>query len=326
LSDNTHRTALVTGASSGLGFEAAAQLAEAGYERVIITARTDAKADEAQAHLRSRTGGDPFETLTIDLDDHGSIAAAVETLAALGGKIDLLLLNAGIAPTKGVTRTAEGIEAIVAATLTGHHLLTMRLLGADLLSAEARIIMAGSEAARGDVPMFEPMDIDALATESFDGDREAAIGAVMRMDPPLEYHGGNQYATVKMFAVWWAAELAEKLPPGMTVNVVSPGSTPDTNAVRNASFMMKRVMLPVLKIVPGMSHTVETGAGRYLEAADFGPEQTGKFYASKPKKMTGPLHEIQLDDSDLDGHDNVANRQALWNVTSEVSGGVEYPA
>ena len=38
---NTNRTALVTGASSGLGFETAAQLAEAGFDRIIVSARTD---------------------------------------------------------------------------------------------------------------------------------------------------------------------------------------------------------------------------------------------------------------------------------------------
>ena len=48
MTENATRTGLVTGASSGLGFEASAQLAEQGYGRVIITARTQAKAEEAR--------------------------------------------------------------------------------------------------------------------------------------------------------------------------------------------------------------------------------------------------------------------------------------
>lgn len=321
MTDNSNRTALVTGSNSGLGFEAAALLADEGYGRVIITARTDAKAGAARADLEARTGATVFESLTLELDDPASVEAAANTLSEEGGKIDVLLLNAGVSPTKDITRTADGIESTAAATLVGHHLFTMRLLGAGMLSDEAHIVIAGSEAARGDVPMFKPVNVDALATEQFSGDLEATIEAQMRVSPPIKYDSGSQYATVKMFAVWWVAELAERLPEGMTVVAVSPGSTPDTNAVRNAPFLMKRVLLPIFKIMPGMSHTVTDGAGRYVDAADFGTEQNGKFFASAPKKMNGSLHEVQLDH-----FDNPDAQKALWNVTSAAAGGVGYPA
>ena len=60
---NADRTALVTGANSGLGFEAAAQLAEMGYGSVTLATRTQDKADGAAAALRERTGVDVFDTL-----------------------------------------------------------------------------------------------------------------------------------------------------------------------------------------------------------------------------------------------------------------------
>ena len=321
MTTNTNRTALVTGASSGLGFEAAAQFAESGYGRVIITARSHSKAAKARSDLQVRTATDVYETLALDLDDHTTITSGIKALAERGGQIDVLLLNAGLAPTQDVRRTDDGIEATVAATLIGHHVLTMGLLESGLLSNEARIVIAGSEAARGDVPMFKPVDVGALAGSDFGGDRQAAIEALMRMDPRITYHASNQYATAKVFAVWWAANLARQLPQGMTVNAVSPGSTPDTNAVRNAPFLMKRVLLPMFKIVPGMSHSIEKGAGRYIEAADFGADQTGKFFASRPKKMTGPLHEIRMDH-----FDDADSQRALWDATARLSGGVGYPA
>ncbi len=102
----------------------------------------------------------------------------------------------------------------------------------------------------------------------------------------------------------------------MTVNAVSPGSTPDTTAARNAPLYMRRLMLPILKLMPGMSHSVETGAGRYLEVAGYGDDVTGKFFASKPKKMTGPLVDIRMDH-----FDNPAAQRTLWTVTSKISGG-----
>lgn len=197
----------------------------------------------------------------------------------------------------------------------------MRLLNSGLLSDHARVIIAGSEASRGDFPLFKPIDIDNLATEIFDGDLEAAIDAVMRMEPSITYHPNNQYATVKMSAVWWAAELAKKLPPGMTVNAVSPGSTPGTNGTRDAPFLMKRLVVPIIKLIPGMSHSVSDGASRYLEATAYGPERTGQFFASKPKKGTGPLHIVAMTH-----FDNPAAQTALWNTTTKITGGASYSA
>jgi len=315
------RTALVTGANSGLGLEAAAQLADQGFGRVIITARTEEKGASARAQLVERTGQDVFEILALDNGDLGNVDEAARQLAERGGKIDVLILNAGIAPTKDISRTAEGIEMTMAATLTGHHVLTMRLLERGLLSDTARIVISGSEAARGDVPTFSPVDIESFAAEHFAGDLEAAIESQIRVEPPAAYNPNAQYATAKVFVAWWATELASRLPDGMTVNAVSPGSTPDTNAARNAPFLMKYLMLPVFKLIPGMSHTIDKGAGRYLEVAAKGDDVTGKFFASKPKKMTGPLHTM-----DMDHFNHTAGRQALWTVTAKLSGGVGYPA
>ena len=62
---NQQRTALVTGANSGLGFEAARQLAELGYESIVLACRTEAKGDQARKELVELTGVDPFSTLTV---------------------------------------------------------------------------------------------------------------------------------------------------------------------------------------------------------------------------------------------------------------------
>lgn len=315
------RTALVTGATSGLGLETAAQLAAEGYGRVIITARTDAKAGVARDQLIERTGKDVFETLTLDNGHLDTVEAAVRQLADRAGKIDVLILNAGIAPTKELSRTSDGIEATMASTLTGHHVLTMRLLEHGLLGGNARIVISGSEAARGDVPTFSPIDIEAFAAENFDGDLEAAIESQLRMETPSDYRPSDVYATAKVFVAWWAAELASRLPAGMTVNAVSPGSTPDTNAARNAPFLMRYLMMPMFKLIPGMSHSIDKGAGRYLEVAAKSDDVSGKFFASKAKKMTGPLHVM-----DMDHFDRPAEQKALWNVATKVAGGVGYPA
>ena len=84
---------------------------------------------------------------------------------------------------------------------------------------------------------------------------------------------------------------------------------------------MRYFMIPVFKLIPGMSHSVADGAARYLESAGYGPGVTGAFYASRPKKMTGPLSRMEYNHiADRDG------QQALWTVLAKVTGGVTYEA
>src|SRR5271165_3950172 len=150
------------------------------------------------------------------------------------------------------------------APLIGHHQLTVGLLRANLLSPNARIIIAGAEAARGDVPMFSYTDVAALAATHHQGDRSAAVKALVRNGPNVKYEPNRAYADAKLIVAWWAAALARRLPPGMAVYAVAPGSTPDTKAIRNAGPALKWLMVPLTKLIPGMSHTPETAARRYL--------------------------------------------------------------
>ncbi len=73
---NTDKTALVTGASSGLGFETAAQLAETGFARVIVAARTEHKSQDAKKRLEARTDRAVFETLAADLGHLATVESA----------------------------------------------------------------------------------------------------------------------------------------------------------------------------------------------------------------------------------------------------------
>ena len=220
MSDRRPQTGMVTGTSSGLGFETSAQLAEAGYDRVIVTARTKAKAETTRERLERRTGKTVFETLVLDNDSLEVVESAATELARRGGKIDTLILNAGMVPGNDIMRSHDGLEATVASTLVGHHLLTMRLLEHGLLSHSARIVIAGSEAARVDVMTMHPRDFHAFAEEHFGGDLETAIEAQVFMRAPAEHKAGDTYATAKVFVAWWAAVLADRLPEGMTVNAV----------------------------------------------------------------------------------------------------------
>ena len=74
----------------------------------------------------------------------------------------------------------------------------------------------------------------ALAATQHQGDRSAAVEALVRSGPNVKYEPNRAYADAKLVVAWWAAALARRLPSGMAVYTVSPGSAPDTQAARKA--------------------------------------------------------------------------------------------
>ena len=202
-----HSIALVTGTTSGLGYAAARMLASKGYRQIIVTGRSLARVQETAAQLAGETKKKVFTPLELDLDSPSSVQSALAELVKRGQPIDFLLLNAGLVPFKKRVLTASGIEASQA-PLIGHHQLTVGLLSANLLSPNARIVIAGAEPARGGVPMFKYTDVPAFAAKHHQGDRTAAVEALLRNGPNVKYVPNNAYADAKLIIAWWVAALA----------------------------------------------------------------------------------------------------------------------
>ena len=210
--------------------------------------------------------------------------------------------------------TAAGIEASQA-PLIGHHQLTVGLLRANLLSPNARLVIAGAEPARGGVPMFSYTDLSAFAARYFRGDKTAAVEALLRNGPNVKYVPNRAYADAKLMIAWWTAALARRLPSGMAVYAVSPGAATGTRVVRNAGPALKYLFIPIVNLIPGMNQTPETAARRYLQASKFGTDVSGQFFASAPGKFTGPMEAQRHPHL----HD-LASQEAAWQAVVKVSG------
>ena len=309
-----HSIALVTGATSGLGYAAARLLADGGWQEVIVTGRSLAKTKETAAQLADETKNRMFTPLELDLNTAASAQSAVAELVKRGRPVDFLLLNAGLVPFKQREITAAGVEASQA-PLIGHHELTVGLLNANLLSPNARIVIAGAEPARGGVPMFKYTDLPAFAAKYHQGNRAVAVEALIRNGPNVKYVPNNAYADAKLIIAWWVAALARRLPPDMAVYAVSPGGATATNVVRSASPMLKYVFIPIVNLIPGMNQTPETAASRYIQASEFGTDVSGQFFASAKGKFSGPI-EVQREPH---LHDR-ASQEAAWQAVVKVSG------
>ena len=111
------RTVLLTGVTSGLGREAAEQLAALGA-RLILAGRNEAKVQAVRDELIRAHGEDRFPTVVVDMASLASVRGAVERVLATERRLDVVIDNAGaIFPTRQVT--PDGIEATLATMVVG---------------------------------------------------------------------------------------------------------------------------------------------------------------------------------------------------------------
>ncbi|MEV6609759.1 SDR family NAD(P)-dependent oxidoreductase [Kutzneria sp. NPDC051319] len=137
------RTFLVTGASSGIGYFVAEQLAATGAE-VVLAARSRAKLDLAVQGIRSQLPDARLRTITMDLAHYASIEAAAETLS--DSTVHGAVFNAGVLKQDKRSETVDGHELVVGTNHLGHFVLSAHLH--RLLAPGARLVTMGSMAAR----------------------------------------------------------------------------------------------------------------------------------------------------------------------------------
>jgi NAD(P)-dependent dehydrogenase (short-subunit alcohol dehydrogenase family) len=141
--DQTGKLAVVTGANSGTGKEAARRLGAAGA-RVVLAVRTPAKGDQARAEILARHPGTQLEVRRVDLADLASVREFAESLLGDGTPLDLLINNAGVmAPPVRMT-TADGFELQFGSNYLGPFALTVRLLPLVLAARSPRVVTMSS--------------------------------------------------------------------------------------------------------------------------------------------------------------------------------------
>lgn len=136
------KTALVTGASQGIGRACALTLAKAGA-RVALAARNESKLAEVAAEIRA--AGCTAEVFAVDIASEESIKAGAKAALAKFGAVDILVNNAGITKDGLLLRMKRADwDAVIATNLTGTFLLTQALLSPMLKARWGRIVNISS--------------------------------------------------------------------------------------------------------------------------------------------------------------------------------------
>ncbi|WP_197273315.1 SDR family NAD(P)-dependent oxidoreductase [Brevundimonas sp. DS20] len=145
--DQSGKLVIITGATGGIGLEAALVLAEKGAE-VVLAARNPDKGDQAERLIRSRHPEALVRFERLDLADLSSVAAFAEALLAAGRPVDILINNAGVMAVPRRRTTIDGFEMQFGTNYLSHFALTGRLLPL-LTAAQARVVQLSSVAHRG---------------------------------------------------------------------------------------------------------------------------------------------------------------------------------
>lgn len=192
------RLIVLTGATSGVGYQAAKHLAQGGANLVLIC-RNAEKAAEVQDELQGEYGI-KADVVIADFARLNDVRGAAETILSNYPRIDVLINNAGMHNTHRVL-TQDGLEQIFCVNHLASFLLTRLLLPRLIESAPARIIQVSSQGHR-----FGGLDLDDLNWEK-------------RHYRGLQGYGASKVA--QLLTVW---EMAEELAgTGVTINAMHPG-------------------------------------------------------------------------------------------------------
>ncbi|WP_200872931.1 SDR family NAD(P)-dependent oxidoreductase [Microbacterium sp. CH12i] len=141
--DQTGRTAIVTGANSGLGLVTATELARHGAQ-VILAVRKPASGEDAADGIRAKVPGARLQVRALDVASLASVRIFATEIAADFGAIDLLINNAGAENLAGRQNTVDGFEFHLGTNMLGHFALTGLLLDTIARGREPRVVSLSS--------------------------------------------------------------------------------------------------------------------------------------------------------------------------------------
>ena len=293
--DQTGRTVLVTGATSGLGLHSATALAAAGA-RVLITARQPERGEAALEHVR-REGGPAVELVALDLADLASVRrAAADVRERTGDALHVLMTNAGVMSTPPST-TVDGFELQIGTNHLGHAALTWLLMPALRNGGAARVVTVSSLAHTGG-----GLDVDDLH---------------FRHRP---YVAGRAYSQSKLANLLFAAELDRRLRAAGD-DVISVAAHPGfartellANSMRRYNPLLAMISIPINRI---FSQDVTRGMLPQLYAATAPEVRGGDYYGPgglaelagwpAPARRSPPARDADL-------------ARRLWMVTAAQTG------
>ncbi len=291
------KLALVTGATGGLGYETALELARAGAD-VVLTGRNAGKGASALDRIRTEAPGAKVSYQNLDLSLLANVPRFVEDFSARHGRLDILVNNAGVMAPPERETTREGFELQFVTNYLSHFALTAGLLPLLMAAPAARVVPLASIAARNG-----RIDFANLQSER-------------------SYSPMVSYSQTKLACLMFGFELQRRSDAngwGIKSITAHPGIS-RTELVNNgmgeasmAGFFRRNFSF--------MFQPVPQGALPTLMAATAPAAKAGGYYGPKGLfEIRGEPGEASPPSQSLD----IAVARRLWDVSAELSG-VRFP-
>ncbi len=284
--DQTGRTAIVTGANTGIGFETARMLAVRGAE-VVLACRNVEKAEAARARLLAEKPAGGVSVASLDLSDLESVAAFAAAFTARHGRLDLLVNNAAVM-VPPLSRTRQGFELQIGTNHVGPFALAAHLLPHLRRTAGARLVVVASSA----------QNVGRIDFEDLNWERRP-------------YRAVAAYAQSKLANMMFALELQRRLAAAgsaLRVTAAHPGWTA-TDLQRTAPLV--RLLNPIFAMKPA------EGALPTMRAATDPAAEPGSYWGPAGLfGLTGPPVRAKISRQALD--QQAAAR--LFDLTEKLSG------
>ena len=314
MADPVTQRVLLTGGSSGIGFEAAKVLCAEGHELTIFC-RNQSAADQTLSLLPGSV-----RVLICDLADLRAVAKVCSQLLDSGTALDALVLNAGLqyAGASEPKFSAQGIELTFAVNHLAHQLMAMRLLPLLRRSALPRLVITASEVhnpSSGAGKVGRPADLGNL-----EGLRAGAGFAML--DGSDRFDGNKAYKDSKLSNVLMARELVRQLDAVMPVISWSPGLVITRNS--GGLFRYNKGSNPlgmglfafVARDLLRITESPEN-AGRLLSRLVTDPELPHGFSYLTNKLVRPGVHRLQAIDTSAEGAD-LYKAAELWRLSEQL--------
>jgi NAD(P)-dependent dehydrogenase (short-subunit alcohol dehydrogenase family) len=288
------KTAVITGATGGLGYETALALAAAGAA-VVLTGRNDAKGRNAIQKIRGRLPGANVVYENLDLANLASVADFAKRFSAAHASLDLLVNNAGVMALPERQLTTDGFEMQFGTNYLGHYALTAQLLPLLRRGNQPRVVNLSSLTHRRGAINFD----DLQGT--------------------WPYSPGKAYSQSKLAMLMFALELQRRSDAGgwgLMSNAAHPGFA-RTDLFANGPGASGLLGLLNKVLQPFISHSAAEGALPTLFAAT-SPEAkpAGYFGPSGFYELKGPPAPAKI----MPQAEDLAVAARLWDVSAALTG------
>jgi protochlorophyllide reductase len=312
-------TAIITGASSGVGLYGAKALLDRGNWHVVLACRNLEKTQEVAKSLNFPN--DRYSIIQLDLASLASVRKFVSDFRAMGRSLEALVCNAAVylPLQKTPLRSADGYELSVATNHLGHFLLCQLLLD-DLVKSpriDKRLIILGTVTANskelgGKIPIPAPPDLGNL--EGF----ERGFKEPITMINAKVFKSGKAYKDSKLCNMLTTRELHRRyhLTTGITFNSFYPGCVADTPLFRNHYPLFRTIFPWFQKNVTG-GYVSQELAGERLAMVVADPEfrQSGVHWSWGNRQAEGRkafVQELSAEGSDAE------KALRLWDLSEKL--------